>query len=92
MKSRSLSSIKNEISSKTKIEYNAKPYHVSMHEYSTLCLIQLLTNYNTFTGFTVGTRMYVGRIISYASRRHARITTYAIRLDGGATMSDYRDW
>lgn len=89
MKSRSLSSIKNEISSK--IESNAKPYHVPLHEYSTSCLIQLLTNYNTFTGFTIGARMYRERTISYASRRHARITTHAVRLDGGATISDYND-
>lgn len=93
MKSRSLSSIKNEMALKTNTVFNAKSkMHKFMHCYNASYPIPLASNYdNTFTGITIGgARMYV-RTISYASRRHARVATHAIRLDAGCIMSDYKD-
>ena len=85
------SSIKNEIASKTNIEFNAKIRKL-MHCYNASYPIPLASNHdNTFTDITIDARLRAVRTINLCAKINPRMRTYAIRLDAGCIMSDYRD-
>jgi len=85
------SSIKNEIASKTNIEFNAKIRKL-MHCYNASYPIPLASNYdNTITAITIGARMCSGRRFELCAKTNPRMRTYSIKLDAGCIMSDYRD-
>ena len=82
MKLIAFSSIKNEIG------YGAKVCHARVNE---LRLIRSLNDYNTFPGITTNDRMCSGRRFTLRAKINPRMKTYAIRLDAGCIMSDYKD-
>jgi hypothetical protein len=59
----------------------------------TLNPFQLKTNHDdTFTDITINARLRAARTINLCAKINPRMRTYAIRLDAGCIMSDYKDW
>ena len=74
---------------KKEIGCDTKAYHAPLNE---LRLIRSLSNYNTFPGITTNDRMCSGRRFQLRAKINPHMRTYAIRLDAGCIMSDYKDW
>lgn len=84
------SGIKNKNGNKTtKIE--CSPMRMYNHSYRNT--IPASTSFdNAFSDFTYSARMYAAiRTIKLCAKINPRMRTYAIRLDAGCIMSDYRD-
>jgi hypothetical protein len=89
MKSIAFSSIKNEIALKTKIKYN-RMGGIYYHSYRDT--LAASTSYNiAFTNIAIATNNLLERDFKSYAKINPRMRTYAVRLDAGCIMSEYKE-